>query len=834
MPGRRARAGRAPGRPPGRRRDEVVVGALADRHGARARRRAPPDRVPRSEPLQRRHVPPPGRGLYCRRLSVRTGQLCPAGQQLRRRAMTGEHGVRHRVSCPPVQRHAGDYSAAHRVGGDEVDRGRGGRGVARRVDGLRGASPRRPASRVGAGVLSSPPSSSSASSRRTALHRQAAADDGRARRGAPCVAAEELYVALADADAAATTAFLERRPRAAALRQQLPRRHGDSAGGGSAHRRAARDADDGARRPRPRSPAASPRYAGLIEAGAGQQPARPPGRCGVPRHGSDADGRRACSLRPWTSTATPSGGSTAPTAHGDVDGWRRCCRRRRWPSCSSSSLPPGVPRRAHPPDAQRRLLARRVIAGRAGRLDGRALVRCTGRARWPRSAATGAAPVAGCSRPARILALRLAQRREPRTSSSAGTVAATCDDFDHGRRSAPAARRSPACWPRADDATGSQTGGDRASGSPTLPGRPRPVPSTRTPTSAEYRPRSTSPSPSWPMRPDARRAIWRRRSSGPTRGSTAGRRATPDALAVALAVLGRAPHRRGDCRRGRPAAASAGVPVKRPPRLDRGRSRIARPACSWASPHETLGSLDALRRRPDDGARPSTAPSDDRPRRRRPRAPASETATRPATAPAGRSRRRRARRGSTMRRDPRARVVGRRRRDHARASRTATRRQRGDRGVRGRAGPGDRRRIFGDADAPDAVVPVPVDDRREGARRRGRHGRHDDQRQLDVVPAVGRGRFSSEYYTAPQEFLVREDSGIDDARRPRRPDGVRHGRRRPSPCILTPHVPDSQLLPVKDPTECLVAIQEGEADAYFGHDSFLYGHAAAGPDTSRS
>ena len=84
--------------------------------------------------------------------------------------------------------------------------------------------------------------------------------------------------------------------------------------------------------------------------------------------------------------------------------------------------------------------------------------------------------------------------------------------------------------------------------------------------------------------------------------------------------------------------------------------------------------------------------------------------------------------------------------------------------------------------------------------------------------------FSSEYFTARHEFLVRKDTPVQTAsdlagrrvcmtKGSTSIDALKGIRLQPPP---VPRLVDAR-------TDCLVALQEGEVDAYFGHDTFLVG-----------
>jgi polar amino acid transport system substrate-binding protein len=80
--------------------------------------------------------------------------------------------------------------------------------------------------------------------------------------------------------------------------------------------------------------------------------------------------------------------------------------------------------------------------------------------------------------------------------------------------------------------------------------------------------------------------------------------------------------------------------------------------------------------------------------------------------------------------------------------------------------------------------------------------------------------FSTEYFTAAHKLMVRESSGINGvADLSDRTVCVTEGSS--SVDLLEEVAPDARMLAVPGRTDCLVALQEGEADAYLAHDTFL-------------
>jgi polar amino acid transport system substrate-binding protein len=90
--------------------------------------------------------------------------------------------------------------------------------------------------------------------------------------------------------------------------------------------------------------------------------------------------------------------------------------------------------------------------------------------------------------------------------------------------------------------------------------------------------------------------------------------------------------------------------------------------------------------------------------------------------------------------------------------------------------------------------------------------------------------FSTEYFTARHEFLVRKDAPVQTAsdlagRRVCMTKGSTSIGTLAGIGLQPPPVP--RLVDAR--TDCLVALQEGEVDAYFGHDTFLVGMVAQDP-----
>ena len=94
----------------------------------------------------------------------------------------------------------------------------------------------------------------------------------------------------------------------------------------------------------------------------------------------------------------------------------------------------------------------------------------------------------------------------------------------------------------------------------------------------------------------------------------------------------------------------------------------------------------------------------------------------------------------------------------------------------------------------------------------------------------GQVGFSTEYYRAEHKLLVRSDSRIHDI-------GDLAGRKvcvttgSSSVKVLGQAAPDAVQVPLEARTDCLVALQQGEVEAYFSHDAILFGMQEQDPTT---
>ncbi len=92
--------------------------------------------------------------------------------------------------------------------------------------------------------------------------------------------------------------------------------------------------------------------------------------------------------------------------------------------------------------------------------------------------------------------------------------------------------------------------------------------------------------------------------------------------------------------------------------------------------------------------------------------------------------------------------------------------------------------------------------------------------------------FSTEYLTAQQKLLLRSDStinGVGDLAG--RPVCVTEGSS--SVKLLDEIAPTARHVEVPARNDCLVALQQGDAEAYLGHDTFIRGMHSQDPDNTR-
>jgi polar amino acid transport system substrate-binding protein len=102
--------------------------------------------------------------------------------------------------------------------------------------------------------------------------------------------------------------------------------------------------------------------------------------------------------------------------------------------------------------------------------------------------------------------------------------------------------------------------------------------------------------------------------------------------------------------------------------------------------------------------------------------------------------------------------------------------------------------------------------------------------------------FSTEYFTAAHKLLVPKGSALDPGDPPTYQgvnlDNLGEVLRDKRVCVtkgsssvklLTEHAPGAKLLQVDARSDCLMRLQQGRADAYFGHDSFMFGVADQDP-----